>query len=126
MLESELFDQLTQWAGLAALVGSALYPLRAPPNTPAPYVVYSRTDTQADDTLDSKGLPVAEFSFDCYGATYAEAKTIAAQIRAAVKSWSDDPPQAVMSAAVTDDFDGFDETAGLPVVSVDVEVLHRA
>ena len=58
------------------------YPLEAPQGAAMPYVVYRRISTMRHDTIQGAGtIEQARFQFNCYAATYAACKTLAAAIK---------------------------------------------
>ncbi len=50
--ETGVYELLSTNAPLTALVGSKIYPVTAPENTPTPYVVYSQLEEQQTLTQD--------------------------------------------------------------------------
>jgi hypothetical protein len=85
VIEKAIYVRLTGFAGLAALVGDKVFPLRARPGVAAPYIVYSRVSGQRVRSLAGpSGLARPRFQFDCYGGTYAELRDVATQLRLAL------------------------------------------
>jgi len=85
-----LGSYLRSYAGLAALVGQRIYPVRAPDNPRSPYVVY-RVSIQCENTLtESSPLDLAVITAtgcstgDSTHAGYEQAHQVADQIRAAI------------------------------------------
>ncbi len=66
-------------------VSISAYPAQAPQGTTPPYVVYRRISTGNHDTLAGAGtIDQARIQFNCYGANYSGAKSLAASVKAAI------------------------------------------
>lgn len=87
-LEEGLASYLSNFAGLTALVSNRVYPMRIPQNAGVPCVTYQRISTPRELTHQSSGatgdLAHPRFQFDAWAETYATAKSITDQIRAAL------------------------------------------
>jgi hypothetical protein len=132
-LETVLYTRLSGFAGLSALVSSRVYPLEPPQNPTAPYVTYQRVDEQVlMGMTQDHGMTAPMVQVDCWGETYASARSVAAQVRSALKRWSD----AATNPVVLDSFlrssrdmgrDGEvnDAEPRLFRMSLDFEIWHR-
>lgn len=85
MIEEAINARLSSWPALAALIADRLYPMEAPQNAPAPYVIYQRiTGSRLRSIQGVSGQANPQFQIDAYGITYAQAKAVAAQVRLAL------------------------------------------
>ncbi len=88
MIEEAIFARLSGWAGLAGLVGTSIYPMRAPQNVPAPYVVYQRISApRLRSLLGGSGQANPRIQIDAYGTSYAQSKAVAEQVRLALDNF---------------------------------------
>lgn len=89
VLEEGLFSYLSTYAGLTALISARVYPFRIPQEQAVslPCMTYQRISTPRHQTHDTSGasdLASPRFQFDAWAETYASAKAITDQIRAAL------------------------------------------
>lgn len=84
-VESDIYSALTGYAGLSALVSTRVYPQVIPDGATLPAVAYQRVGTEPVQTLHGT-VPAARarFSFSAWAATYADALSVIAQVRAAL------------------------------------------
>lgn len=103
MIESELFTVLSTDAGVIALAGARIFPMRRPPNTlTTPAIVYQRVSTAPDVHLQGdSGLDAVRVQCSCWSSTYAGAKALSAAVRAAVNASA----LAAITEMEVDDFD---------------------
>jgi hypothetical protein len=88
-IEAGLRAVLTGDAGVAALVGGRIYPLRLPAKPIWPAIRYARVSTVLDRTVDgSLGRKVARFQIDCWDETPDGADTLARAVEAALAAFS--------------------------------------
>lgn len=81
-----LHSRLTTHAGTAGLVSTRVYPVIAPQNVVYPCIVYQRiSGTEQNGTTS---IREARYQISCWGATFANAQSVAAQVRAALEEWS--------------------------------------
>lgn len=84
-IEQALYRELVATAWVVALVGTRVYPVQAPQQAVAPYVVYELAAGNPHQGLDgSTGLAWARIDYGCYAATYAAAREVAAAVMAAI------------------------------------------
>lgn len=77
-MNEALTSHLLAFAALSALVGSRVYPVRRPQGDPLPAVVIHTIDGLPDYTSQGpSGLLSSRIQFDCWGKTYASAKSVA-------------------------------------------------
>jgi len=88
VLEESLYGYLSTYAGLTALVSDRVYAFRIPQGATLPCVTFQRIDTPRILAHDTSGigsnLAYPRFQFDAWATTYASAKAINDQIRAAL------------------------------------------
>jgi hypothetical protein len=90
MIEVALFDFLSGNAGVAALVGTRVFPLVVPQRSAQatlrhPCLVYARLDVRRQQKFcETDGLVRSLFQLDCYAPTYAESTAVASVTRAAL------------------------------------------
>ena len=126
-VEQMFVKQLQATSGVTALVGTRIYPQAAPQGTTADYVTYEVSGNPIQDHGGSGGLYRARVSFLCHTATYANAKAVAAAIRAAVDGFRG-TMQGVSVGACLQEMEadaGFDDDTRMHVVAVDFRVLYQ-
>ena len=88
VLEESLYSYLVNYTGLVALVSDRVYPFVMPDDATLPNVTFQRIDTPRELSHDSSGigneLAHPRFQFDAWAETYASAKAINEQVRAAL------------------------------------------
>lgn len=84
-IETVLYSTVTAAAGVTALVGTRVYPVRAPQEATAPYVTYRRVSDLPHLThgLESDS-GAGRWQFDCYAPTYAQVKAVAQALKDAL------------------------------------------
>lgn len=87
-LEEGLASYLETFAGLVALIGDRVYPMRLPQTAIIPCLTYQRISTPRISTHQSSGatgdLVYPRFQFDAWASTGKAAKAITDQVRAAL------------------------------------------
>ena len=87
-IEEALLAYLLTKAGLTALIADRIYPDEAPQNTPLPYVTYMDVSNVPVHTLTGQyeyESPMKQFT--AYAATKSAAKSVAKQIKLALKDY---------------------------------------
>ncbi len=114
-VEAALYTRLTSGhTATSALIGTRCYPLRLPQKPTLPAIVYQRISSSPQiGTTDRRGT---RFQFSCWASTYAGAKALAAQVRAALENHAD---TTVRMGRVVNEIDDFDETVELQRVILD-------
>lgn len=88
MIEEAIYTRLSGWSGLRALVSDGIYPLTAPQNAHAPFVIYQRASgPRLRSIVGGSGQANPRFQIDGYAPTYPAAKLVAAQIRLALDNF---------------------------------------
>lgn len=90
MLASAIYQRLAGHAPLAALVGTKIYPSRAPDEAALPYVTHMDMAAldQARDLGGAGGLAQARVQVDAWAATATEAKRIGDAVQAALEDFT--------------------------------------
>lgn len=84
-VQNDLYTALSGDAGLSALVGTRIYPVRVPQSPAYPLVSYMRVSNSHVNSLSgSSGLDNSRYQFDVYSDTYASANSVADAIIAAM------------------------------------------
>ena len=88
-IEQAIFNRLSTFAGLTALVGARIYPVRLPTRPDYPAISYFRVSRAANRTFGGN-TPSASprLQFDCWAKTYTGVKAIADQVIAALEGFS--------------------------------------
>ncbi|MGL6245645.1 DUF3168 domain-containing protein [Pseudomonas sp.] len=116
--ERQLYEALSGWVGLAALVGGRIYPDAIPEKQPLPAVVYSRAGTNPTRTID--GRLVCEdvrLAMTAWARTREEAGAVADEVEAAL---------ATAGNPSLDRSGGYDEQTGLFAVNVETDWFWSA
>jgi len=108
MAENVIYSVLKNNAGVAALVGTRIYPNEAEPRSTLPLVIYERTDTEPWQAADGyTGVCEAEYSFDCWATTQTAATALRAAVRIALDHLT---PTTVSGQTITQSiYNGGDE-----------------
>ena len=84
-LEEAIRTQLLNFAPLAAIIGTRIYPITYPQNVTLPVVVYQRTSMVPEYSHDGpNGVSESRFQISAFGKTYAEARQAATEVRQAL------------------------------------------
>lgn len=87
-LEQALFLRLTADAGVAALVGQAVYPVRAPQGAPLPRIVFARQDTENLGHLRGRGThDRVRVNVSAFAADNQAARALADAAHRALQGW---------------------------------------
>lgn len=87
-IESAIYSRLSGDAAVAALAGTRIYPVQAPPAAARPYVVYLLVAAARDRTFAGpSGLVDPRYQFDCYADDADTAAALARAVRAALDGW---------------------------------------
>lgn len=85
MVEKAIYSRLIANAAVLALVVKRVYPELAPQDTTLPYIVYTRIDTDHNQTKsNTEGLARAQVQLNCVADTYDGAKDLANKVRIAL------------------------------------------
>lgn len=85
-IEAELFTALSTNSGVSSLVGSRIYPSRAPDSAQRPLIVYQLVAGTRVATLPGVGDAVKKrIQVSCHADTYSAAKSVAAAVISALE-----------------------------------------
>ncbi len=88
-MEKGLVSHLENDAGVAAIVGSRIYPEPAPQNASYPLIVYTRiTGTHEHDLQGAAGLCEARYQLRCWAESRSAVKALAEAVRLALQGFS--------------------------------------
>jgi hypothetical protein len=117
-IESVLYDRLSGYSGLTALVSTRIYPNVAPQNVTVPYITFRRVSSVRDSGFGTDlGTVTDRFQFDAFDTTYSGLRSIVEQLRAALQRWTTTGPPVVEGVFMENTQETFDAE---PVL------LHRA
>lgn len=126
-IEEALFARLSTFAGLTALIGTKIFPLRAPDDFSAPFVIYQKITGKREQSHEGdSSLVHPRIQYSCWGINYGSAKLVSRQVVKALHAF-----KGVVSGVdiqfveVDSEVDTFDEDTKLYRVLVDVIVWHR-
>lgn len=103
MIEEDIVAALNANAAFSALVGTRLFPLFRPQNSPLPSVAYQRVSTAPENSLlGFSNLEQVRIQFECFAKTVLEAKTLASVLRTAIDAA---PSLKATCVYVADDID---------------------
>ena len=125
-LTTDFYTRLTTYAGLTALISTRVYGGdNAPDKATKPYCVYSQVSAGRKYTHGGyAGIQRPRMQVNCYAETYEVAKEVAAQVTAALESWSVANVQ-VGAAFQDNEVDLYEKDTGLYVVPVDFFVWYH-
>ena len=121
LIEATLRAYLAAHAGLAALVGGRIYPIRLPQGTGLPAVCYRRVSGVRKHNVNGLTLVARpRFQFDCWAYSYAEAKAVAEEVRQALNGYHG----AGWDSVIDNDLDTYEPESGLYRTIVDALIWH--
>jgi len=89
LIDEALITHLLAQTAITALVGRKIYPVIAPQNVVAPYIVVFKVDGPRDHSHDGAShLANPRFQLSVFSTTYSEAKAIAAALQAALEGYT--------------------------------------
>jgi hypothetical protein len=127
-LRARLVDDAT----MTGLVGTRIYPGRAPQNVKLPYIVYHRISTVRAATLDvgNAKVPEVRMQVDVIAATQAEVETILSRMRVVMDNFrGTSAGVTVLGVSVDDEQDQPEFYEGSDTVfyhsSLDFSIIYR-
>ncbi len=127
MIEAALFGHLSTEAGLAALVGTRVFPVQLPQGATLPAVTYQRISTRPmthrGSTTPTYSRP--RFQLNCWASSYDGTVALRAAVRAAMGTLAQASGPRIDVALMQDDRDVVEATAGRWVASLDYFIWHR-
>lgn len=131
LIEEALRSHLVTDAGLAALVGDRVYPIKTPQRPTLPAVVYFRVSgVRTYEQQGPAALCSARFQFDVVARTYAEARGVGEQLRLAMdrgpfpRVLGGAGGVTVYGAFMEGDGDGYEDELEAYVYSADYAIDH--
>jgi hypothetical protein len=122
-----IYSKLTGYAGLAALVGTRVYPIQLPQRPTLPAVTYQRISTLPIHTRDNAhaSLERPRFQFDCWGSSYAGARAVAQEMRNALATFPQASNPRVDVALMQNEIDDYEPDIGRWRVILDAFIWHE-
>lgn len=125
--EESMATYLRKDAGVQAVLGSSLYPVDIPQDAGLPACAYQRISGPRELNHDGETVWVrARIQFTVDASTYAQAKSIAGAIKAALNGFSGRMEAApVMECRIENESDGYSHASGVFTVRLDALFLYR-
>jgi hypothetical protein len=123
VVESLIYNRLSTFAGLSALVNTRVYPLILPQGVTYPAVTYQRTGSEPREScmLSDSGFAYGLFRVIAWDNTYAGARAVAKQVRLALQRWQ---TAGVQDTYIINDFDTYDEEAQRYGGAIEAQVVY--
>jgi hypothetical protein len=87
-IEEHIFQRLSGYAGLTALVSTRIYPGMLPETPTYPALTYEITNTDRESAMGSDpGIAHGRLSIMTYGTTYKSARDVKEQVRSALQRY---------------------------------------
>jgi len=128
MLGNAIYNILSNASGVTNLVGTDIFPVQAPKNTNAPFVVYRINNTEPTQQKDGASpIDQEQVQVDTYAKTYTGAHSIATAIRSALDDYSGTAASIVIRHIWFEDQDDgdFTEDLGFYAISQIYEVKRQ-
>lgn len=128
-IEAGLFAFLSADAGISAVVGTRIYPLRVPEDATLPALAYHKISGPSEHSKDGDmNLNHPRFQFTCWADKYADAKAGRTAVVAALNGFANGGTMGgavvVEQVIVTDDMDLHDPQSLEFGASVDAIIWH--
>tara|TARA_Y100000310_G_scaffold239557_1_gene243183 strand:- start:1870 stop:2286 length:417 start_codon:yes stop_codon:yes gene_type:complete len=131
-IEDAIYEHLVEAAAISAVVGSRVYPNLLPNGTTYPALMYRPISSNRDQTHNAEtgSFVKSRWEFNCYGASYTEATTLARAVRAELESYQGDLGANGKTYAVDNiEIDGprasYDQDVGTHKLQIDAMIQHR-
>ena len=128
MIHEAVYSRLKNNAGVSALVGARVYPIKGEQAVTLPYTVYSRISVYGREISHGNTTKAAKsrFQIDCYAKTPTQAAQISEAVVTAFHGWKGTVgSEKIFISQVVDTQDAFDLDTNEYVVPVDVEIFHK-
>lgn len=126
-MDAALYSILTNHAGLSALVGTRIAPLRLPDGTALPAVTYQRVserDYWASGT--DAGVKTTRYQIDAWGVDYDSCRAVAAQLRNALQRYSGTAASTVVQGIfILTEIDQYADAPKAAHTTIDIEAHHE-
>jgi hypothetical protein len=114
-----VYSMLADDPGIAAIVGTRIYPTILPQNTPYEAITYQRISNTG--TNGSTALRGTRYQINCWAETYAEAQALAAAVKARGEEFTDtSETPGIKMALVVNELDDYDDDEKVHRVIVDL------
>lgn len=125
-IEEAVVARMQGYAGLAALIGPRVFPLRVPQDAAMPAIAYQKISSPKTASHGGGShLAQSRIQITIEADTYREVKSTADQVRACWDGFRGTVSGVrIDGALVQDDRDGWSDQHSAPVVRVDVMVWH--
>lgn len=112
--EAAVRSTLVGNAGVAAIIGSKVYPVLAPASAALPFVTWRRIGVQRQQSLSGPvGMPTVLLSVDVFAETYEGVRDLADAVRVCLDGWGGTVDTVrVANVSLTNEADGFVTLAG--------------
>jgi len=132
-IESDLYDRLSGFAGLAALVGTRLYPNRLPEAVAYPALSWLRVSSIRPIAMGSdSGIVRMRLQVDVWATGHDSMTAVAEQVRLALRRWRKTSGTEVLDCFMDNEIDQFEADApdgagrtGLFHRALDFELIYR-
>jgi Protein of unknown function (DUF3168) len=112
-------EQLLATPAVQALVGTRIYPMRAPQSPTYPLVIYQQiSGDHLEGHQGSAGAVKARFQYGSVATDYSKAHQVAEAVRSALQGWRD-PAIGIQGTTLVTELDFEDENLGLYRVLAD-------
>lgn len=127
MIEDGLYAHLIAYAGLAALIGDRVYPLKAPQDAIYPLLNYQRiSGPRVHSHNGPSGLAHPRFQLTAWASSLIEAKLVVAQARAAVDGFKGTMGDVDINGCfVVNEIDHYDPETERHGTTIDVIIWHN-
>lgn len=123
-IEAALFATLIADAALAALVGARIHPVIAPQDSPRPFVVYRRLNSQPFSPLTGPAsLWRARVQVVAAADDFEPARAVAAAAKAALEGLTNST--GIEAARVVAESEGYAADAGFVLRTIEINVLYK-
>jgi hypothetical protein len=123
ILEATLYTKLSTTAGIAALVGTRIYPMIMPQGSTYPAVTFQRIATEPREScmVADCGIVRARIQITAWADTFTAAKAVADQVRQALQRWTG---TGIQGSFIIGEYDLYDEEALKYGAAIDAEVVY--
>lgn len=126
-IEDAIYSHATNDAGIAALIGTRIYPGVATQNPTAPYVVYQRVSSVPISNLaDDTDITEARFQFNLYADSYDSAVAVMEAFRTAFVRFKGTVASIViMDIDLENILDRYNDDLSSFQIAIDLLITHR-
>lgn len=118
-IEALVYGRLTTYGGVTAINSTRTYPMQLPQHPTYPAMSYQKISNS--EQKGTSALRDSRYQLNCWASTYAEAHSLAAQVKAAFEEWHDlDQTPGILMARIVGELDDYDDSALVYRVIIDV------